>query len=140
MDKEVKFIDANIFLEVFLLDKNWESAKEFLEKVATGEIEAATSDFIAYSILLQIQNKLRSTEAMKNFVKFLGNMKGMMILRFTPAVLMGCIQTMEKYNLDFDDSVQASLMNAFGIKEIVSFDKDFDKVDWIKRVSPKESL
>ena len=138
--EEVKFVDANIFLEVFLLDKNWEGAKRFLENVASGKIEAVTSDFIVYSIFLQIQNKVKSTEAMKNFVKFLGNMRGLRTLHFTPSILMGCVQTMEKYGLDFDDSMQAAFMNAFGIKELVSFDSDFDKIDWIKRAEPKDIL
>jgi len=132
----IKFIDANVFLEVFLLDKNWEGAAEFLKKVSEEVITCFTSDFIIYSILLQIQNKTRNKESMKAFITFLDNMKGLKIARFTPEILMTAINYMETYKLDFDDSVQLSFMDSFGLTEIVSFDKDFDHINWIKRIEP----
>ena len=140
MDKEIRFIDANIFLEVFLKDRRWEEAMEFLFKVSTDEISCLTSDFIIFSIALNIQDKLKSTEYMKKFILSIGNMKGLKIARFTPSILLFTVSLMEKYNLDFDDSLQIAYMKAFGIREIVSFDSDFDKVTEIERVEPKDIL
>jgi len=131
-----KFIDANVFLEVFLLDENWEGAAEFLKKVSEAEITCFTSDFIVYSILLQIQNRTGNKESMKAFITFLDNMKGLKIARSNPEILMTAINYMETNKLDFDDSVQLSFMNSLGLTEIVSFDKDFDNINWIKRVEP----
>ncbi len=138
MDKETRFVDANIFLEVFLKDKNWESAAKYLGGFARGESNGVTSDFVVFSILLQIHNKTKSIKFMEDFVTFLGNLKTLKIAHFTLGILTNAASIMGKYGLDFDDSLQASFMGFLGLKEIVSFDRDFDGIDWIKRVEPSE--
>lgn len=45
---------------------------------------------------------------------------------------------MQNYNLDFDDSTAYQAMRNMQIDEIVSFDKDFDKIPDIKRLEPKD--
>lgn len=42
----------------------------------------------------------------------------------------------EKYNLDFDDAVNALVMQDQGIKEIYALDRDYDKIGWVERVLP----
>ncbi len=138
MDKEVRFVDANIFLEVLLMDKKWESAKLFLEKLENEELYGITSDYIVFSILIQIQNKTKSTKKMEDFVNFLGNVKGLKIIHFTPGILIKSTNNMEKHKLDFDDSLQLAFMETLGIKEIVSFDSHFDNIRNIKRVEPSD--
>ncbi len=141
MDKEVeRFVDANIFLEVLLKDIKWEEAAGYLEKLSSGRVRAFTSDFIIYSIILQIEEKKKSSESVRDFAIFLGNMKGLRIARFTPGILINAVSIMEKHSLDFDDSLQAAFMHTLGIKEIVSFDSHFDKMGGIKRIEPREIL
>jgi len=141
MDKEtVKFVDANIFLEVFLKDNRWEEARDFLNKLSKEEFKGVTSDFIVFSILLQIQDKAKSTDLMKDFITALGNIEGLKVAHFTYGILLKAMVLMEKYGLDFDDSLQVGFMESMGIKEIISFDKDFDRIPGIKRVEPRETL
>lgn len=47
---------------------------------------------------------------------------------------------MEKHKLDFDDAVTYFIAKSLGVKEIVSFDRDFDNLLGIKRVEPKDIL
>ena len=47
MDKEI-FIDANIFLEIFLKDAKSEECKAFLKSLQEQDIQAVTTDFIMY--------------------------------------------------------------------------------------------
>ncbi|HUK74665.1 MAG TPA: hypothetical protein VLU99_02650, partial [Nitrososphaerales archaeon] len=49
-------------------------------------------------------------------------------------------EEMDGNELDFDDSTSLVAMRRLGIKEIVSFDRDFDKVPGIERVEPKTAL
>jgi predicted nucleic acid-binding protein len=42
----------------------------------------------------------------------------------------------EKYDVDFDDAVNALVMRDNGIKEIYALDKDYDKLEWVRRVVP----
>ncbi|WP_457555021.1 type II toxin-antitoxin system VapC family toxin, partial [Candidatus Pyrohabitans sp.] len=43
----------------------------------------------------------------------------------------------EKYDVDFDDAVNAVVMREAGIKEIYALDRDYDKLKWVKRVVPQ---
>ena len=43
---------------------------------------------------------------------------------------------MSKHGLDFDDGLGVACMKKYGINELLSFDRDFDKVRDIKRIEP----
>lgn len=47
---------------------------------------------------------------------------------------------MENSNLDFDDSTSIAAMRKLGIREVVSFDRDFDKISGIARIEPKVAV
>ena len=137
MDKqEIVFIDANIFLEVMLEDSKSESCIILLNEIETLERQAKTSDFIIYTCLLQIQHKLKSMETMKRFILFINALKGLEIIRPTLKNIYDTMKISEKYKLDFDDSLVISCMVNNKIKKLISLDKDFDKVDLIKREEP----
>ena len=132
----MKFIDANIFLELMLDDEKAIDCKMFFDKLKNGEVEASTSDFIIYTCLLQIQYKFKSLKYLKNFILFINEMKGLRIFRPSLNDIYKSINISEKYKLDFDDSLVVSLMINNNIKELISFDKHFDKVNLIKRETP----
>jgi len=131
------FIDANIFLEVMLSDKRNEECKELFARIHKNQIKAATSDFIVYTCLIQIENK-SSAEKMIDFVLFLDNMESIEVCSPSYETLYSAFGIMKKYGLDFDDALVAAVMKSSGIKEIVSFDRHFDKVGDIKRIEPKD--
>ena len=137
MDTEkVVFIDANIFLEVILDDEKSTSCETFLKKVLNQEILAKTSDFIIYTCLLQIQQKLKSRELMNRFILFINELKGLEIIRPSLKEMYNAAKISEKHNLDFDDSLVISRIIANDIKTLISFDKHFDKIKSIDRKEP----
>lgn len=136
VEREIVFIDANIFLEIILRDQNSESCKLYLKNIIEGEINAVTSDFIIYTCLLQIQHKLKSISAMNNFLLFLNELQNISILRPNINEIQDTLKISERYKLDFDDSLVVSCMVNNDIKTLISFDKDFDKVHLIKRKMP----
>ena len=69
MGEEI-FIDANIFLEIFLKDKKAEECKSFLRSLQEQERNGVTTDFIIYSCILQVQNKLKNAEFIANTIIF----------------------------------------------------------------------
>ena len=134
--REVVFIDANIFLEVMLNDEKSTSCELFLNKIKKQEITAATSDFLIYASLLQIQYKLKSIKVMQNFLIFVNSLNGLDIIRPSLKEMDDAIRFSEKYTLDFDDAFIVSCMINNNIKTLISFDTDFDKVPLIKRQEP----
>ncbi len=134
------FVDANIFLEIQLSDERSEECKEFLRKIVSEELSAATSDYIVYSCLLQISNKLNSAERMEKFITSLSEIKDLTILNPDLKTILTSLDFMKRYGLDFDDALVVSSMIANKIKKLVSFDKHFDKAKEIERIEPRHVL
>ncbi|MBI2653950.1 type II toxin-antitoxin system VapC family toxin [Candidatus Woesearchaeota archaeon] len=133
MGKEV-FIDANIFLEIFLKDNKSEECKKFLKSLQEQNITAVTSDFIIYSCIINVQNNLKNTESIKNIVIFFNNYSNLKLLRPSFDDFYNAVEIMESNKLDFDDSLVVACMKSYEIREIASFDKHFDKVKGIERI------
>lgn len=134
------FVDVNIFLEIQLSDERSEECKKFLRKIASEELPAATSDYIVYSCLLQISNKLNSAERIEKFITSLSEIKDLTILNPDLKTILTSLGFMKRYSLDFDDALVVSSMIANKIKKLVSFDKHFDKVKEIERIEPGHVL
>jgi len=134
----VRFIDANIFLESILRNPRWEEAEAFLGKISRGTIRGITSDYVVYSVLLRMASVKKDADMMKDFVISLGNMAGLTVVRSTAPILLTTISLMSANGLDFDDSLQVAFMASMGVREIVSFDKHFSKVNDIRRVEPRD--
>ncbi len=133
MGKEV-FIDANIFLEIFLKDKKVEECKAFLKSLQEQEKSAITTDFIIYSCILQVQNKLKNAEFVKNTIIFFNSHPNLKIIRPSFEDLHNSIEIMETTKLDFDDSLVVACMKNYDIEKLASLDNHFDKVKGIERV------
>ncbi len=134
-ERRLVFIDANIFLELMFDDKKADSCEEYLAKIKDRIIEAKTSDFVIYGCLLQIQQKVKSTEAMKRFLSLIEELN-LSIIRPSLKEAYDALNFSEQYKLDFDDSLVVSCMISENIKTLISLDKHFDKVNLIKRDEP----
>ena len=133
MGKEI-FIDANVFLEIFLKDSKSEGCKKFLKSLQEHDHRAFTSDFVVYSCLLVVQNNLKSRDAIEDAILFFNNFSNLSILRPSFDELYDAIEIMKSDKLDFDDSLVVACMKNYGIKELASLDKHFDKVKLINRI------
>jgi len=132
-------IDANIFLELQLEQSKSAECKEFLSLVSNGKIEAATTDFILDSIAVVMEDKKAGPEDIRKFFVSLSLFKGLYIHNLDLRGRIAAAQKMSKEDLDFDDSTSLVAMEEMKIKEIVSFDRDFERVKGIARVEPREA-
>ena len=132
----MKFIDANIFLELMLDDKKANICESFFEKIKNEETNFYTSDFIIYTCLLQIEQKIKSLKVMGEFIYFINNLNNLSILRPSIKDIYNSLHISKKYKLDFDDALVVSAMVENNIQNLISFDKDFDKASMIKREEP----
>ena len=129
------FIDANIFLEMVLKDKNHEKCRIFIQELLEKKKLFYTSDFIIYSCLLTIWEKLKSTAHMKNFLIFMNSI-GMNIIKPSLKEMYSAAGFMGKYNLDFDDALVVSCMDENKLKEIATYGSHFNKIKNIAVIHP----
>lgn len=127
------FIDANIFLEVFLGDSKSEKCEAFLESLPGNGIIPVTTDFIIYSCLIVAQNNLKSNKGIRDLIVFFNSLRGLVVLRPSFSDLYKASEIMSSSNLDFDDSLVVACIKNYEIAELASLDKDFDKIKGIKR-------
>ena len=81
-----------------------------------------------------MQNNLKNIESVKNSVLFFNNIPNLRIIRLSFDDFYSTIEIMEENKLDFDDSLVVACMKNYGIKELASLDRHFDKVKGIERI------
>ena len=133
-------VDANIFLEVELGRARSEECEEFLTKVMKGEIKAFTTDFLLDSIVLVMEGEGARPSSLRKFLESIMFYEGLTIYSLNIIDKIITTALMEDTKLDFDDTSVYFTMKSLGINEIVSFDKDFDKISGIKRIEPIDVL
>ena len=114
--------------------------KDFLSNVAKGKVKAAVTDFMIDSVALVMEYRGSPADDIRKFLGSLVVYKGLSIYNLGLRGRMLAIDEMEKEGVDFDDATSVATMRRLGIKEIVSFDRDFDKVHGLTRIEPKKAL
>ena len=128
-------LDTNIWLERLLGQGQAEVVAELLDTLAPSDM--CMTDFTLHSIGV-ICNRLKQRDV---FVKFVDDVliDSNVVLVSVPANKMQrVVEIMDRFGLDFDDAYQyvaAELEKA----TIVSFDKDFDKIEQ-GRLTPMQVL
>jgi predicted nucleic acid-binding protein len=130
------FIDTNIFLELELKQKRSEECKEFLRRVLKGEIEAFTSDFNLDSVAIVMDAKGCEPRFVSDFLLKIMTFEGLTIYSLNMVDRIVAAKYMQKHKLTFDDAVTYFIAKSLEIKELVSFDDDFDGLPEIKRLEP----
>ncbi len=133
-------VDANIFLELELGQSKSAECKTLLSNVASGKLRAATTDFILDSVAVVMEDRDSPATDIKKFFASLTLYKGLLVHNLDLKGRILATEEMDSDGLSFDDSTSVVAMRRLGIKEIVSFDRDFDGVRGIERVEPKTVL
>ena len=133
-------IDANIFLELELSQAKSEDCKAFLYNVARGKLKAIVTDFTLDSVALAMESRGSSAKDIRKFFTSLLFYKGLQLYNLDLKGRILATEKMEKEKLDFDDATSIAVMKRLKINEIVSFDRDFDKVQGISRIEPGAAI
>jgi len=81
-----------------------------------------------------------SKNKIRNFILSLLISQGLTIYQHDITDRLAAIKVMEEHKLTFDDAISIIALKALGIKEIVSFDSDFDGLPGIKRIEPADVI
>lgn len=129
------YIDSNVFFYAKIMDRVYGRAcSEILSKIAAGEMEASISALIP----IEVANALR---------------KFGLVAEVTPEIRAICSLDVEILQIEAADAreaaeihgetkvspydcLHAALMRKSGLREIISADRDFDRLRWLKRVDP----
>ena len=132
----VYFIDSNVFFYSKILDREYgDSCANVLGKIEKGEIDAVSSTLI----LVELANALRKYGLSDEVKKVIDAVLSLDIRVFEVDSLdvRAATSIFSEFRISPYDCVHAAVMKKAGISEIISADKEFDRIDWIRRRDPK---
>jgi len=129
-------VDSGVWIGWLITTDKWhKQSKKIIERLASENIDVGVTDHVideVYNYVLkriswekaqEITNAIKQTSALKIFYTS--------ELVFNEALSL----TMEEKKLSVTDAIQVVHARDEGIKEIASFDKAFDKLRGIKRIT-----
>jgi len=133
-------VDANIFLELMLSQQKADVCEKVLRKFSVGVLEGLLVDFAIDTIIIVMENYGKGVNEIRTFLSSLMGYKGLSIYFSSLIDRIMATNHMRDHRLDFDDALTLQAMKENGINKIISYDKDFEKVPFVKRVQPESLL
>lgn len=144
----MRFLDANVFIYAYYKSRRRldpialamkKIAKDIISKIESGEEKVVTTvvhlseiaNIIKYAVGIDVISRLLMRILELENVKVIGVDVEDYRSAVTEALLL---------NIDPNDSLAVITCRKLGIKEIITFDKDFDKVKDIKRIPSDEEI
>jgi len=134
---ESKFIDTNVFLRYLTKDglSKYERCREMFKRALEGRIAISTSGMVIAELIWTLQSyyKVPKVEVIEKISVILGTEN-----LFIPDkdVLADALVLYARKNIDFIDAYNAVIMKYQGLREIYSYDGDFETIEDIERREP----
>ena len=130
-----RFIDTNLFLRYFTNDDEVKARRvlELLQRVERGEERLITSPLVIFEIIFTLEKFYRvSRNEIRELMLPILALKGMEVS--FKGIYEQALELYVKHSISFTDAFNAAFMLTKDIKEIYSYDEDFDKIKEIKRI------
>jgi len=108
--------------------------------VRRGSAEGVTTDFIIDSILLVMEREGKKPQDLLLFLSSVLGYKSLSLHSLSLYDRLEATKHMQSFSLHFDDSTTYQAMKNLGVDQVVSFDRDFEKISGIKRIEPRDAL
>jgi predicted nucleic acid-binding protein len=130
----MRFVDANVFVYVLVKSpqKDYGISRRILERIEKGE-ETATSLAIIQEVVDWLEYNDRKREV-RSFLIGANSYLSMEKQNATWDDFLLALDDMDGYKIDYFDALTLQRMKKSKISEIYSNDKDFDRVEWVKRI------
>src|SRR3972149_10404187 len=130
----MRFADANVFVYVLVESpkKDYEISKGILERIEKGE-KTATNLAIIQEVVDWLEYNNRKREV-RTFLIAVNSYLSLEKMSIEWDDFLVALDDVDEYKIDFVDALALQRMKKNKITEIYSNDKDFDRVDWVKRI------
>ena len=132
----VYFIDSNVFFYAKILDREFgDACAKILDKILKGELRVVTSVLV----IIELANALRKYglgEEVKNIIDAIFSLD-IQVYEIDSLDVRTAATIFDESRISPYDCVHVAIMKKAGIVHMLSADKDFDKIAWIRRLDPK---
>ena len=141
--RDLLYVDSNIFLYPVIYKpetvKEARESKDFLLKISEGLVEACTAT-ITWDEVVWVVRKIFGLNPSIELGRKLLEFPNLKLLNVKRSVVLRAQKLMEKYGIKPRDAIHAATALENGVETIVSYDRDFDKLEEIKRLDPRNLL
>jgi hypothetical protein len=130
------YVDSNVFFYAKIMDGIFgKSCSDILRRIASDDMQASISALVP----IEVANALRKYGLGKDVreeVRAIFSM-GIEVYPLDPTDAREAAEIYAEAGISPYDCVHAAVMKKYGLNEIISADKEFDKIPWLKRVDPR---
>ena len=131
------YADTNLFIRFFTgdPDNQAQESRKFLDQVSRGKYELFICDLIVTEIIYVLESiyHLDRNEVVEKILAIAETDNTIIENR---QVILGALDLYEEKNIDFIDAYLASHSVKNNCDTVFTFDKDFRKIDFIKKIIP----
>ena len=133
----MKFIDTNIFIRFLTNDipEKADGCEHLFREAAEKNETFFTTEMVIAEIIWVLESyyELPKKEVQDMVEKIL-----ITPFLFCPQkdLILNALTLYSDKNIDFIDAYNASILREQGVKKVYSYDRHFDKIDWVSRIEP----
>ena len=134
---ETTFVDTNIFLRYLTKDdpSKYEKCREMFKRAMKGEIAITTSGMVIAELVWTLLSYYKVPKA--EVIEKVGVIVGTKNLSIPEKhIVADALVLYARKNIDFIDAYNAVFMRYHGLREILSYDEDFELMEDIQRREP----
>lgn len=132
-----RFVDTNIFLRYLTADDKvkYRRCRALFQRAVKGKESLTTSDMVIAEVIWTLLSyyKVSKEEVVEKVLKIL-NTPNLEVKNYK--ILSEALLLYSMRDIDFIDAYNSVTMKFEKVKDIYSYDKDFDSVEFLKRVEP----
>ena len=132
-----RFVDTNVFLRLLTEDDPAKAARcrKLFEQAVAGAVSLETSDLVIAEIVWTLLSYYEIPK--RSVIEKVGQILNTPNLVITNhEVLAEALALWGRHGCDFIDAYNAALMRRDGLTELVSYDSDFDSLQFLRRQEP----
>jgi hypothetical protein len=130
----MRFVDTNVFIYKAIRSpqNDYEISGRILKRIENGE-QVVTS----LPVIQEVVKWFEYNNRKKEIGSFLQAINSYLTMDKVPVewdAFLPSLEEMSKKQISFVDSLNLQIMKQHGIDEIYSNDRDFDRIEWVKRI------
>ena len=134
---ETYFVDSNVFFYAKIMDKEYGAAcARVLNMTVEGRFKAVTSSLA----IVELANALRKYGLSNEVTDVVDAVFSLdiQIFEVDPLDVREAVAIFDRFKVSPYDCTHAATMRKAGTDKLISADRDFEKIAWIKRMDPKD--
>jgi predicted nucleic-acid-binding protein len=133
------FLDTNVILRYLTRDDPVKAERcfELFQRVKRKEVKLTTSEAVLAEVVYVLSSRSvynQTREQVRNLLLPIISLSGLLVPH--RRLFLRALEVYAVTNMDFEDCLSLSHMERLKIKTILSYDRDFDRVNTIQRREP----